>query len=52
MWTCGKLYSQLHKLLGSGGEEKVKVCVERAEGGEKACMSSQLLLCLILVQYF
>lgn len=42
VWSCGKLCSQLHKLLGSGGEEKVKVCVERAEGEEKACMSSQL----------
>ena len=52
VWTCSKLCSHLHNLLGSGGEEKVKVCVERAEGGEKACMSSQLLSCLIVVQYF
>lgn len=52
VWTCSKLHFHLHTLLGSGGEEKVKACVERAEGGEKACMYSQLLLCHVLVQYF
>lgn len=52
MWTCSESHFHLHMLLGSGGEEKVKACVERAKGGEEACMSSQLLLCLGLVQYF
>lgn len=50
MWPCSILSAHLHKLLGGGGEEEV--CMERAEGGEEACMSSQLLSCLIVGQYF